>query len=115
MDDPAFRPGFRLSALDVAVLVGGTAAALVVGARHVWLGIATATPVGHFFLYCNVIRLPLRLELPWAGAFVLLVVLAEIPAAIGWPLALAIAGLCTVVVVTLGLRLPSYHGVGSVG
>ena len=108
----AFAPGFRLSKLDIAVLVGGLSAAFMVGFIIAWLGFVIAFVLGHFFLFCNVFRLARPLELAWAAVFVALAagtLTVDIP---GW-LATAVISLCvTVVVILLEMRKPSYHGVG---
>lgn len=108
----AFAPGFRLSKLDIAVLIGGFAAAVIVGLLIVWLGFAIAFVLAHFFLFCNVFRLARPLELTWAAAFVALAsgtLTFEFP---GWPATAVVSLVVTVVVVLLEMRKPSYHGVG---
>src|SRR5262249_2513053 len=64
-----FQPGFRLSALDVIVLIIGGIASAYVMTRDWWFGIAIAFVVLHFFLFCNVLRMSRPLELIWAGIF----------------------------------------------
>jgi hypothetical protein len=112
MKQAAFAPGFRLSVVDVFVLVGGTAATIVLSLYVWWWGFVPAFVLAHFFLFCNVVRMARPLELVWAGVFVVLAgatVAFETP---GW-LRTAIASLLvTVVVVVVEMRKPSYHGVG---
>ena len=51
MAEIAFQPGFRLSTLDVVILiVGGVASAYAVTVDQ-WLGVAIAFVVMHFFLF----------------------------------------------------------------
>ena len=65
------RPGnIRVSATDVMVLASAalfTAALWKRGLPGWWV---PATVVGHFFLFCNVFRVPRRLELTWAVGFI---------------------------------------------
>lgn len=112
MSTPAFSPGFRLSSLDVCVLVAGTTAAVALATVTWWWGFVVAFVLVHFFLFCNVVRMARPLELTWAAVFV---VLASTTIALdtpGW-LATAIASLvATVAVIVVEVRKPSYHGVG---
>ena len=107
-----FAPGFRLSALDVVVLVLGFGASVFLGALFWWVGILIAFVVGHFFLFCNVFRLSRPPELVWAGVFVTAAgatIVWDVP---GWMGTMVISLCMTVLVVALEMRKPSYHGVG---
>jgi hypothetical protein len=111
MPNHQFCPGFRLSKLDVFVLIAGTVAAGVATLFVWWVGYVIALVIGHFFLFCNVFRLARPLELAWAAVFV---VLAGATVAVGWPgwLVTTLATLATTaIVVALEMRKPSYHGV----
>ena len=106
-----FRPGFRLYPRDVAVLVIGAAGTIWVAQLDAWLGVAIAFTVGHFFLFCNVLRMSRPYELAWAALFVLLAastMLNELP---GWGATMALMLGVTAVVAALQMRRPSYHGV----
>jgi hypothetical protein len=112
MPQRAFAPGFRFSALDGFVLVGGTAAAIVLATYVWWWGFVVAFVLAHFFLFCNVVRMARPLELAWAAVFVVLAgstVAIETP---GWLITALVALVMTVVVVIVEMRKPSYHGVG---
>lgn len=112
MATPAFSPGFRLSKLDVAVLVLGAIGSLVIGSIVWWIGFVIAFVIAHFFLFCNVFRLSRPLELIWAAIFVALAagtVATDFP---GWPITAGGSLVATAVVVALELRKPSYHGLG---
>lgn len=107
-----FKPGFRLSAIDVAVLILGAIGSIVV-ARYVWwLGLAVAVVVGHFLLFCNVFRISRLLELAWSAVFVALAASTVSRGSPPWPVTLALTLVVTVVVVAIEIRKPSYHGVG---
>lgn len=112
MQQAVFAPGFRLSVIDVVVLVGGTAGAIVLSSLVWWWGFVPAFVLAHFFLFCNVVRMARTLELIWAGIFVLLAgatVAFEQP---GWPVTAITSLLATVVLVVIEMRKPSYHGIG---
>ncbi len=111
MTEPVFKPGFRFSMLDALVLLLGTVATVVVGRIDVWIGIALAFVVLHFFLFCNVLRMSRPLELFWAAAFSLLAVLAS-TSFVTWPVGLLLSLFVTLGVVAVEMRRPSYHGVG---
>lgn len=69
MTETSFRPGFRISATDIAfILIGAVAAAYAVQVEW-WMGAAIAFVIGHFFLFCNVLRAARPLELAWSGVF----------------------------------------------
>lgn len=68
--------------------------------------------VGHFFLFCNLVRMSRVSELAWSFAFIFLV---GIHLSTGWlsSVALAIAVVViTSILVVLEMKKPSYHGVG---
>jgi hypothetical protein len=107
-----FSPGFRLSALDVLILIAGMVAAGVVSMAVWWWGFVIAFVVGHFFLFCNVVRLARPLELLWSGIFVMLAVATVTMDIPGWPLTAGLSLIVTAVLVVVEMRGPSYHGVG---
>jgi predicted membrane channel-forming protein YqfA (hemolysin III family) len=107
-----FNPGFRLSFKDIIVLAVGTIAAIMVAQVDMWIGLVVAFVVLHFFLFCNVFRMPPRLELVWAGCFVLLGAGTLTIQQPGWPLSFALSFLLAVALVVYQMRQPSYHGVG---
>jgi hypothetical protein len=112
MPERHFSPGFRLSALDVVVLVVGAAVAIAVSSVDVWIGAAIAFVVAHFFLFCNVLRMSRPLELVWAAAFAALSIAATAFDLLGWPLVFAWSICLTGVLAIIEARRPSYHGVG---
>lgn len=109
---PTFSPGFRLSLLDVVVLVVGAITAALLAIFVWWLGFVVAFVLGHFFLFCNFIRMARPLELVWATVFVVLAsatIAFEVP---GWLMTASISLAVTTAVVLVEMRKPSYHGVG---
>jgi hypothetical protein len=107
-----FSPGFRLSSLDVFVLIGGTIGAAILGLQILWIGLVVSFVVGHFFLFCNVFRMSRPLELAWASVFTLLAGLTILSGYPGWGVTVAISIGATLVLVVIEMRRPSYHGVG---
>jgi len=110
MPEHRFAPGFRLSAIDVLVLIIGGISAAALGALDPWLGIAIGFVVGHFFLFCNVFRVARTLELTWAGVYVAISVCTVWFSFPGWPLTYLATTVATAIVVTIELRKLSYHG-----
>ena len=111
MNTRPFSPGFRISSLDRVVLLLGAAASFLAAQVDAWLGLVVAFTVGHFFLFCNVFRMPRSLELVWAAVFVLLIggtITFQVPE---WPISFTASFVCTVLVVAVQMRRPSYHGV----
>lgn len=106
-----FQPGFRLSVLDVVVLIVGGVGAWSMMSLDRWTGIAILFVELHFFLFCNVLRMARRLELIWAGSFVALVVARTLFEVIAWPAVFAISAVVTVILTLIEIRRPLYHGV----
>lgn len=107
---PEFRPGFRLSAMDVLVLVAGASGAALAWQVAVALAVLVAAAVLHFFLFCNVFRVARRPELAWSGVF-LAAVLAQRTLGVPWPAVVGVVAATTVGVIWREMRKPSYHGV----
>jgi hypothetical protein len=108
---PHFAPGFRISTVDVIVLIIGTAAAIALGMQVWWWGYVVAIVVGHFFLFCNVFRISRMLELAWAAVFVGLAggtIVADWP---GWTAATIATLFVTTALIVVEMCKPSYHGV----
>lgn len=112
MAERKFQPGFRLSLMDVVVLVAGGATAAYFALIDTWTGIAIAFAVLHFFLFCNVLRMSRLLELMWAGAFTGLTVASTVFGLLSWPAVFGISSIVTIVVMAVEMRKPSYHGAG---
>ena len=112
MNDGCFQPGFRLSTLDVVVLIAGAAASAYAASIHPPAALAIAFVVVHFFLFCNVLRMARSLELLWAGLFAALAIAAISFELISWPVVFAASAVGTVILAIVQARMPSYHGVG---
>jgi hypothetical protein len=112
MQKKLFAPGFRLSIVDLIILVIGAVAALALFRMVWWWGFAVGFALGHFFLFCNVVRMARPLELAWSSVFVVLAAATVALDAPGWLVTTGVSLLVTVVVVLVEVRKPSYHGVG---
>jgi hypothetical protein len=111
MTTPIFAPGFRLSFIDVAVLVMGTIGTIALWSMTWWWGFVVGFVLAHFFLFCNVFRIARNLELMWAAVFLALAgatIVAEVP---GWIATTIMSLMVTVAVVAAEIRKPSYHGI----
>jgi hypothetical protein len=100
-----FHPGFRCSVTDIAIMVAGACAAFQLPEVGLWIAIA----IGHFFLFCNVLRLARVLELAWAAVFVLGA--GAVRAEVAFTPVLTAIGATSVVVTAIAIAQPSYHGV----
>ena len=105
-----FNPGFRISTLDVVVLLLGASFAAGISFVEPWIGVATVFAVTHFFVFCNVVRLARPLELTWAATFIVLATITVILDAWSWPVTLGLALVWSTALVAIELRKPSYHG-----
>lgn len=111
MQNPApFNPGFRLSMPDCLVLAAGVIGAFLAAKIDTHLGLAIAFTVGHFFLFCNVVRMERVRELVWAATFVTLAALTISLQAFSWNLTFLVSLALTGVLLSLELRSRLYHG-----
>lgn len=106
-----FQPGFRISAIDVAVLVIAAVAAAVSWSVLPVLAAVIIFVVLHFFLFCNIARVSRPLELTWAAVFVLLGLATTLLGWPGWSATFGLTLVATIIVVAIELRRPSYHGI----
>jgi hypothetical protein len=112
MKQSPFSPGFRFSVVDGFVLVGGVAGTVALSMFVWWWGFVFCFVLGHFFLFCNVVRMAQPLELLWGGVFAALAgttIAFETP---GWMVTVLLSLVVTVIVVVVQMRKASYHGVG---
>jgi hypothetical protein len=106
-----FQPGFRFSLLDFLVLLLAYVISGDIAAVRFWPGVAMLWVVGHFFLFCNIVRMARPSELLWAALFIALAAATLLTGVPSWPVTLAMSFAATVVLVALEARKPSYHGV----
>jgi len=107
-----FAPGFRLSALDVIILNVGMVVVFALATIVGWGALVVGFVLGHFFLFCNVVRMSRALELTWAAVFAALAAATLALDAPGWPVTLSVSLIATAALVGLEMRKPSYHGAG---
>ncbi|HVO84137.1 MAG TPA: hypothetical protein VMU60_06920 [Syntrophobacteria bacterium] len=107
-----FNPGFRLSALDAVVLVVGVIVAFALIMVAWCAGFVVGFVLGHFFLFCHVLRVSRALELAWAGIFATFAAATLTLDAPGWPVTVSVSLIATWIVAAVEMRKPSYHGVG---
>jgi hypothetical protein len=103
--------GCRLSWRDGLVTGIAITAVVWLWPRSALAGSLIAVVVGHFLLFCNVFRVPTRLELAWSAVFLLNVLGSSLFEALIWPRYLFLQLPVTVVVLVMAMRLPGYHGV----
>ncbi|CAK0768307.1 conserved membrane hypothetical protein [Gammaproteobacteria bacterium] len=106
-----FLPGFRISVLDVVVLVIGLSFSVWIAVFEVWFGVVIAFIILHFFLFCNVFRMARLLELVWAGFFVALAAVTILTSILTWYVTLSMTLAITCILVAIQIRKPSYHGI----
>lgn len=66
---PSRAPGARLAVSDLAVLAAGAAGTAALHARAPALAWLPGFVLGHFFLFCNLVRLRTHKELLWCAVF----------------------------------------------
>lgn len=104
--------GFRFSltdALAIVVCLFATIWGLKAIGSIAWL---FPFVLGHFFLFCNIFRIPRTPELIWAGVFILIsaaCLIADVSILHAMWLTLPV----TIGILLYSIRLPSYHGIFS--
>lgn len=106
-----FKPGFRLSTLDILVIVSAIAGALYFFNIAKPLSAIIAMVVMHFFVFCNVTRMSRIPELIWAFVFTLLTILSLRFNLLPLYLVFIISISLSVTLIALELRKRSYHGI----
>jgi hypothetical protein len=110
MATPAFAPGFRLSAVDLLVLILGALLSVALAFIDLSYCLVVCIPLAHFFIFCNVFRVSRVPELIWAGIFVVLAGATLVSGFPGWWVTVFVAVCVCAVVVVAEMRKPSYHG-----
>lgn len=111
MNRGEFRPGFRLSVFDGVILLVGLIGGLLAGRQAWWAGATIGFVVIHFFLFCNVFRIPRVPELVWATVFVALAgstILFDMP---GWGLTFGLGAVFSTLLILRATKRSDYHGV----
>jgi len=66
-----FKPGFRISIIDLIFIVFVTVLAVSISSINHYLSIIIILPCVQFFLFCNVFRIRRKTELIWATLYLL--------------------------------------------
>ena len=106
-----FKPGFRLSILDVFVLVAGLSGAWYLRDISTEFSSVLLFVVGHFFYFCNLSRMSRIPELIWGACFVTIYGGGVFYGIVTVIEAFVISFIITLVLTVLEVRKPSYHGV----
>ncbi|MGV3662036.1 MAG: hypothetical protein ACO1TE_17760 [Prosthecobacter sp.] len=105
------KAGFRFSPWDALILLAGAGLTWWLRMQEVPLWWTVPMVLGHFFLFCNVFLVWRRLELIWAGLFVINVAAhVTIEVVEWWPPVLWQMPV-TLVVIVWQMRSPWYHGI----
>ncbi len=111
MKENKFNPGFRLSLLDVIVLILGCVLAYYLREINVNMSCIVLFVVGHFFYFCNVVRMSRIPELIWASCFVLLCGVSQYYHAVTIDKIFVFSLVITVILTYKEMRKPFYHGI----
>jgi len=100
---------------DLAFLAAAALSCLGLWKTQGDLGFALAVLIGfvvlHFFLFCNVFRIPRKLELIWAGLFVLVMAGGILHSGFVLIALLPIQLIITCVCIVVAMRRQDYHGI----
>ena len=107
--------GFRLSVSDIIFLC--VCAVVTVMVREHDSGMQWVIPIaaGHFFLFCNLVRLRRGYELLWTAVFIANVTVWLYLVDFSWTGVLAVQLPVTVALIVAEARSDRYHGIGSRG
>ena len=106
-----FKPGFRISKIDVFVLVIGALSAGYFYTVSQISSLIILFVIGHFFIFCNITRMSRIPELIWSGIFLLCAGFSAAKGQPSWSATFVLAGLTTIILVVLEVRKPGYHGI----
>ncbi|WP_254510360.1 hypothetical protein [Anatilimnocola floriformis] len=109
---PDFQPGFRISAFDGGVLMAGAVASAMIWSYSPLLAFLIAYVIGHFFLFCNVLRVSRANELKWSALLLLSGCCSALFGLPTWPATISLSLGATAIVIAITLGKPSYHGLG---
>jgi hypothetical protein len=76
------------------------------------VGLLLPVVLGHFLLFCNVFRVPRRMELAWGGVFVVNVCLLVYFGLLVWWRAALFQAPVTLAVTAITILRQDYHGLG---
>ncbi|WP_147378811.1 hypothetical protein [Motilimonas pumila] len=106
-----FNPGFRLSKIDIGIIVSSLVAAGALYKYSGALSFIVLFVIAHFFLFCNVTRMSRIPELIWSGIFISAVSSSLKMGVPSLEIAIGISLVATIVLVAIEIRKPSYHGI----
>jgi hypothetical protein len=104
--------GFRFSATDAGMIVVCTAVTWGLWPTVGKIALTFPVVLGHFFLFCNVFRIPRFLELSWGGIFIINVGFWFTIDRFDWIPILWSQLLPTMIVIFLAIMKTDYHGIG---
>jgi hypothetical protein len=105
--------GLRFSRFDAAVLLVSVIVTAAVWHLPTNPGVIVLTVVGHFFLFCNIVRLRRSFELVWAVSYVTLTFGTIALGWMSWLVPLAAVTPVTLALIAAEVRSIRHHGVPS--
>jgi len=106
-----FNPGFRLSFIDIIVLILGMSLSIALYSIIPFASLVILFVIGHFFLFCNIVRMSRIPELIWASSFIILAGSTLLYGLFSWLTVALISLIITVLLVFLETHKPGYHGI----
>jgi len=97
--------------MDVGILVAGVMGASIVWPSSVLWAMIILFVVAHFFMFCNIFRIPRRPELIWAGTFISLSIMTIVSGFPGWLITIGTSFGLTAILIRQSMSRPDYHGV----
>ena len=111
MQNRQFKPGFRLSVIDVFVLLLGLAAVFVYLKSVPQFSAIIFFVVLHFFLFCNLVRMSRLPELLWASLFLMFCLASLRFDLLPFYMVFILSAIFSVLLILFETRKKSYHGI----
>jgi hypothetical protein len=106
-----FKPGFRISKIDLLVLAIGVLLAGYCYPYSKVVSLVICFVVGHFFLFCNVTRMSRVPELIWSSIFLCFAGFSVSTGHPSWLITFSLSTSVTFILIFLEIRKPRYHGI----
>lgn len=111
MNKSSFSPGFCISLVDVVILIVGFIGSISLGYLAWWAGFIFGFVIIHFFLFCNVFRIPQILELIWACAFFVFASATILTGTPGWIATFISSMILSAFLIWKAVKRADYHGI----
>ena len=97
--------------MDLGILMAGLVGASMVWTSNILWAWIILFVVAHFFMFCNIFRIPRRPELIWAATFISLSFMTVVFKFPGWLITTGVSFGLAGILIRRSMSRPDYHGV----